>query len=570
MRLNTLLQVLVGALATAQDALYSERLTKRFVDAEGHYNICELPARVRKLPHSWQLKSTSIAFFHVNDVHAHLDQFAKSGADCVDQSKGCFGGYARILSKVKELRGQHPDHLWLNAGDEFQGTLFYSFYGGEKIAETVNQLGFDAMTLGNHEWDGGDSALGEFIQNLTFPVVSCNVRSTHEVLNSTIKNYHIFEEHQLAVIGVTTETTKSISNVGSGTIFLDPVSEVQNSIYQIRNSTKIKRIVALTHLGYDVDQELARRTEGLSLIIGGHSHTLLGDMANAKGKYPTVVKDLSGNEVFIVTAYRWGEYIGYIDATFDEDGKALAYRGAPVHMDNTTTLDEALQKQVQSWRAPFEKYAAEVIGETVYELDQTTCQQQDCLLGQVLGDAMLQYRLNQTTDQHRPAFAIVNAGGIRATIDAGNITRGEVLTSFPFGNAVVEVNYRGSDLRKILEGCVSRVNQFNQNKVTSWFQVSQGVTIRYNPTHPPGSMLSSVKIGGKLLNDTLEYRIVTVDFLAGGGDNILPITPNTTPLDTLDKVLVSYIQQGTPLKNQLQKRVVISLKPSCKRGKDIA
>lgn len=112
------------------------------------------------------------AFFHVNDVHAHLDEFASSGTNCTDPAKGCYGGYSRIKSQVDELREENPDNLWLNAGDEFQGTLFYTYYGPEKIAETVNALEFDAMTLGNHEFDGGDEELGEFLANLTFPVVS--------------------------------------------------------------------------------------------------------------------------------------------------------------------------------------------------------------------------------------------------------------------------------------------------------------------------------------------------------------------------------------------------------------
>lgn len=511
-----------------------------------------LPKLVPKLT-----DAADAAFFHVNDVHAHLDQYAKSGADCKDTAKGCFGGYARIAQKVGQLRKQHPDNLWLNAGDEFQGTLFYSFYGGEKIAETINHLQFDAMTLGNHEWDGGDKALGEFLKNLTFPVVSCNVKSTYEGLNKTIKNYHVFDKHGLAVIGVTTDTTPSISNVGNGTAFLDPIAEVQKSIYEIRNKTDVKRIVALTHIGYDVDQKLAAETEGLSLIIGGHSHTLVGDMPGAEGKYPTIVKDRSGHEVFVVTSYRWGEYLGSIDLTFDEDGKALAYHGAPIHMDNTTAVDKELQDKIESWRGPFEKYAAEVIGVTRNELDQTKCQRGDCLLGQVLTDAMLEFRVNQTRGQDpRPDFALTNAGGIRATIDAGNITRGEVLASFPFGNAVVEIKYRGSDVRKILEGCVSKTNQFNQKKLSSWFQVSDGIVIEYNPKNAAGSMLVNVTVGGKPLSDERDYRVVTVDFLAGGGDNILPSTKDFASLDTLDEVLVSYIQERSPLGNELQERVV--------------
>ncbi|KAG5918563.1 hypothetical protein E4U61_001659 [Claviceps capensis] len=540
MKTATVAALAFGSLAAADDYLYSSRVSKRGLLPNGNYNL---------------------SFFHVNDVHAHLDQFAPGGTDCTDASKGCVGGYARIKTKVDELRTQKPDHLWLNAGDEFQGTLFYTFYGGEKIAETMNHLKFDAMTLGNHEWDGGDEKLGQFLRNLTFPVVSCNVKSTNKDLNETIKNYHIFEKHDLAVIGATTETTPNIANVGPGTTFSDPIPEIQRAIYEIRNTTKVKRIVALTHIGYEADKKLAEQTEGLSLVVGGHSHTLLGNMDKAEGKYPTIIKDKSGQEVFVVTAYRWGEYIGSIDLTFDNNGRALSYHGAPIHMDNTTALDKDLEKNITAWRGPFEKYASEVIGSTKNVLDQSTCQKGDCLLGQVIADAMLEYRQNQTLsakgpDNIEPDFAIINAGGVRATIDQGNITHGQVTTAFPFGNAITQIKYTGSDLRKILEGCVSRINQFNQKKTSSWIQVSQNIVIQHNPAKEPGSRLVNVTIGGRPLDDKTDYNVVTVDFLAGGGDNLLKPVKGFAALESLDQILVGYVKQHTPLQNALEERVV--------------
>lgn len=351
--------------SSAEDSLYSRRLSKRFIDSDGNYNI---------------------SFYHVNDVHAHLDEFSSSGTDCTSPEKGCYGGYARIKTVIEDTRPEHQDSLWLNVGDEFQGTLFYTFYGGEKIADTLNQMGFDAMTLGNHEFDGGDEPLGDFLKNLTFPIISANIVSDNEKLNSTIKPYHIFEEYQLAVIGVTTETTSGISNPGDGTKFTDAIAAVQASIDEIRSTTNITRIAAITHIGYEVDKRLAQETTGLQLIIGGHSHTLLGDMEGAEGKYPTIETNKDGDEVFIVTAYRWGEYLGYIDVTYDPDGKILAYHGAPIHLTNTTEQDEDLQEQIDEWRVPFEAFAAQQVGSTNVVLDQSTCQKQECALGDLVSE----------------------------------------------------------------------------------------------------------------------------------------------------------------------------------------
>ncbi|KAH6662640.1 5'-nucleotidase [Plectosphaerella plurivora] len=519
------------------DTLVSKRMAKRQADAEGDYDM---------------------SFFHVNDVHAHLDEYYASGADCVDPKRGCFGGYARIKHAIDELRPQYNQSLWLNAGDEFQGTLYYTFYGPEKIGETLNQLGFDAMTLGNHEFDGGDDELGEFLTNLTFPVTSVNIESTHPALNSTILPYILFEDKGIAVIGCTTETTTNIANPGEGTQFHDVVSSVQAAIDHIKATTDIKRIVGLTHIGYDEDKRLAAATTGLSLIIGGHSHTPLGSLnPNSQGDYPTIATDAGGNEVFIVQAWRWGEYLGYIDVVFDDEGHALSYTGGPIHMTNTTEQDPDLQKQIEDWAGPFLEFAAEVVGEANVVLEQSTCQTQECTLGNVMADAMAYYRAGAAD------LALVNAGGIRSTIEAGVITRGDVLRAFPFGNAITELTFSGADLIRVFEGAVSRVNQFNGKTVSSGFQVSSSVKLQYNPALPVGSRLVDLTIDGEPIDLTRNYVIATLDFLAGGGDNIFTIHTGFAPLDLQDEVLIRYLREFNPIDAAIEGRIeVVSTVPN--------
>ncbi|KAJ1328967.1 5'-nucleotidase [Microdochium nivale] len=540
---STLSSVLAAAaglasLAAAEDSLYSKRLTRRFIDGQGHFNQ---------------------SFYHVNDVHAHLDEFNSNGANCSNPARGCYGGYSRIKHFVDDSRPAHPDSLFLNVGDEFQGTLYYTYYGGEKIAETINQLGFDAMTLGNHEFDGGDDQLGDFLKNLTFPIVSANIVSDNEKLNSTIVPYHIFEKQQLAVIGVTTETTPGISKPGPGTKFTDVTAAVQRCIDEIRSTTNITRIAAITHIGYEDDIQLAKDTTGLFLIMGGHSHTLLGDMEGAAGKYPTIQENKDGDEVFIVTAYRWGEYVGYIDVTYDDQGKILAYHGAPVHMTNQTAQDPELQAEVVEWAQAFKAFASEKVGETTTFLDQKTCQEKECTLGDVTAEALLQYRV--ASGASNAVFALINAGGIRAAIDEGDITRGEVLTSYPFGNAVVEVSYKGSDLWKIFEGLVSKVSQFDGAKVTSFFQVSSGIKVEYNPDNAVGSRLVRLSLGAKgslqPVDLDKEYTLVTVDFIAGGGDNILEPVKDLVVLDTMEEVFINYLGSNSPITVELDGRIAI-------------
>jgi 5'-nucleotidase len=521
--------------ASAVDHLYSKRHLNKRQDAGSNFNI---------------------SFYHINDVHAHLDEFSSSGTDCTNPSRGCYGGYSRVKHVIDRDRPGINNSLFLNAGDEFQGTLFYTYYKGEKIAETLNQLGFDAMTLGNHEFDGGDDLLGDFLANLTFPITSCNIQSTQPILNRTILPFVEFPQYNLAVIGVTTETTPSIANVGEGTTFSPAIEAVQHTIDTIRTTTNISRIAALTHIGYEEDQKLAQQTTGLHLIMGGHSHTPLGNASQGfdepEGPYPTIVENSEGEEVFIVTAFRWGEYLGYIDVIYDSTGRIIEYHGAPIHLTNTTEQDPGLQAQVESWRGPFEAFAAEVVGETEVVLEQSTCRRQECLLGNFMADAMLTYRRNQSDEVD---FALINGGGIRATIEEGPVTRGEVLTSFPFGNSAVELVFNGTELWDALEGMISGVSVFNGRPVTNFFQVSRDIQIDYNPANANLSKLVNVIIRGEPLDRGASYTVVTLDFLAGGGDNFWEPRTDFAVLDLQDVILTNYVQSESPINIALEGRI---------------
>ncbi|KAF2269709.1 Metallo-dependent phosphatase [Lojkania enalia] len=519
--------------AQVEDVLYSSKLKKRALDEQGHFNM---------------------SFFHVNDVHAHLDEFSSSGTDCTEPEEGCYGGYARIKHVIDTTRPKYNNSMWLNVGDEFQGTLYFTYYGGEKIAETLNQLNFTAMTLGNHEFDRGDEVLGDFLDNLTFPIIAANVHSENEKMKRIIKPYYLDYEKSVGVIGVTTDDTPNISNPDDTTTFDDVVKAVDDAVAEIKQTTNITNVVAITHIGYEKDIELAQKTSGLHLIMGGHSHTLLGDMEDAEGEYPTIVQNKDDKEVFVVTAYRWGEYVGYIDVVFDGLGEILSYHGAPIHITNTTEQDAALQAQIEEWAAPFKEFSEEVMGASNVELDQTTCQEQECLLGDFMADAMLSYRreITDTVD-----FALINAGGIRATIDEGNITRGEVLTSFPFGNSLVDIQVNGSYLWGVLEGIVTGVNFYNGEEVTSFFQISQGIKVEYNPENANFSKLVSVTIGNSSLDNSTEYTLVTLDFLAGGGDNFFLPVSDLAALQTQEEVLIDYIEAQSPVEIELDGRIAV-------------
>ncbi|CED84792.1 5' nucleotidase [Phaffia rhodozyma] len=518
----------------------SSNLHKRHWDDQGNYNI---------------------TFIHVNDVHAHLDQYRASGTDCpTDGSVPCLGGYARIMDKTREIRSQVQDSLLFNAGDEFQGTLFYSFYGPQKIAETLNLMNFTLGTLGNHEFDtGNDTLLGEYLSNLTFPTISTNIKTENTLLRSQLKPYHLFPKHELAVVALTTVDTPDISKPGKGTTF-GKVLEVQKTVDQLLKKGGVKRVVALTHIGYDQDIELAKNSRNIHLIIGGHSHTPLGGESwYSQGPYPTIVRNLDGEEVFIVTSYRWGEHLGRIDVAFEKDsGKVHAYTGGAIRMTEDFPQDKSLQKLITSWREPFEEFAKVIVGQTVRDLDQPTCQVKECNLGNAVTDSMLYGRrsLGAKVDA-----ALHNSGGLRATIPAPNITQGILMTSFPFNTQLVDIKYTGKELWEIFEGVCSGVNSVGKT-VTSSVQVA-GIKYSWNPKNAPGSKLISLQIGSPEVEDVdfeKTYTIVTLDFLATGGDSILPrpFEKSPPPIASQDEVFIEYIRRFSPLDVDVEGRIVVT------------
>ncbi|KAH8101781.1 5'-nucleotidase [Cristinia sonorae] len=505
-------------------------------------------------------RSYPLTFYHINDVHAHLDEFRSSGSSCTDPTKGCVGGYSRVKTVIDKTRPTKKNSLFLNAGDEFQGTLFYTLFKGEKISNVLNQLGFDAMTLGNHEFDDGDDLLAAFLHNLTFPIISSNVHSKNKKLASALIPYKIFHKHQLAVIAVTTETTASISNPSNLTTFEDPVEAAVKTVKHIkRTHPGIDRIVALTHIGYDEDIALAKATTDISLIIGGHSHTLLGNDAGAKGKYPTIVKNKEGEEVFVVTSYRWGEYVGYIDVEFDRRGRIVKYEGAPIHLLNTTAEAPKLKNQIKEWSKAFDPFTKTVLGRTEQKLVQSTCQSEECTLGDFSADSMEDYRPTAVA-------AIINAGGIRSEIEAGNITQQQALECFPFGNSIAELDFTGADLWDIFEGIVSKKNLKNGQTVTSFVQVSRSIRFTYNPNNAVGSRLITLSIKGEPIDLAKTYRISTLDYLATGGDSFWPARTDFATLDTMDVVWADYVKAKSPINYNVDGRIATTTETTPRKG----
>ncbi|MBI4672132.1 MAG: 5'-nucleotidase C-terminal domain-containing protein [Chloroflexi bacterium] len=508
---------------------------------------------------------------HTNDVHARLMPITSSNSDCKaedDAAGKCFGGVARRATALQKIRAEGKNLLVLDAGDQFQGSLFYYLYKGEEGQKFLNELGFQATTFGNHEFDDGPANAARYIDGLKLPLVSANVDvSAEPTLAGKVKPYTILEAggEKIGVTGCTTTETPILSSPGPNIKFDDIAATVKAQIAALEKQG-INKIVLLCHEGYEPDKVLAAALDGIDVIVGGHSHTYLSnnppdqDKDKALGPYPTVIKSPNGDPVLVVQALAYGKYLGRLDVTFDEKGVPTKWGGAPILLDASVTPDPKIAEEVAKMDVPLQELRKKVIGQSSVDLNNVDneCRFGECNIGDLISDAMLESQQKEGVQ-----IALLNGGGIRASIPAGDVTLGQVLTVLPFGNTIANFGLKGSDLLVALENGVSRAENPG-NEGTGRFPQVAGMRYVWNPKQPVGSRIVSVEIkqadgSYKPLDPNVTYKIATLDFTRQGGDGYSVFAEKAIdPYDfgpTLSDVVANYIGAHSPVAPAIEGRI---------------
>ena len=221
----------------------------------------------------------SLTILFTNDFHDRFEPISKYDSTCSDEDNAageCFGGIARLITAIEQERTAAGDSvLLLDAGDQFQGSLFFNQYGGDLAAEFMSQLDYDAMAVGNHEFDKGPEGLAEFLEDVSFPVLSANIDvSQNNLLSGRIGKSVVLEAGgaQYGVVSALAEDTAETSSPGDTVVFSSAVDAVQAEVDRLTEEG-VKNIILLTHVGFNADQRLAAALTGVDMIIGGHSHT---------------------------------------------------------------------------------------------------------------------------------------------------------------------------------------------------------------------------------------------------------------------------------------------------------
>jgi 5'-nucleotidase / UDP-sugar diphosphatase len=483
--------------------------------------------------HAGEPTTTLLTILHVNDYHGRVKPFIDKTINPQEQVSGA----AYLATMIKRTRAKNPGGtLLLAAGDMFQGSPVSNLFHGSPVMDVMNELKFDAMTLGNHEFDWGMAALTRLRKVARFPFLAANVVDSKGNLIPGIRPYTILQKGhaKVAVIGLTIPETAYITKPDNvkGLDFLSPEAVLPRLIREVRQQG-VSIVILLSHLGFDADKRVAAAVPGIDVIVGGHSHTVI----------PKPLQTEVGTPV-IVQAGAYGVYFGALELIVDKaTGRATGFTGTSglmlVSAAPPNIPDRKAAQIVKKYDDRVKQKLAAVVGET--SVDLTGKSGSESNLGDLVADAMRAAAGSQ--------IAFQNSGGIRANIPAGAITMEGLYTVLPFDNVLVSMDLSGRQVKEALEQAGSM--EFGGLQVS-------GMTITYDLKKPAGERLVKAEVSGEPLDPGKTYTVVMNDFLAVGGDKVFALSEgkNIAYRETLNDALIEYLKKHSPVSPRVEGRIL--------------
>ncbi|WP_202299859.1 bifunctional metallophosphatase/5'-nucleotidase [Mesorhizobium sp. 131-2-1] len=506
----------------------------------------------------------TLNILHFNDWHSRIEGNNKYESTCSaeEETKGeCIGGAGRLVTAIaqerKKLEGQNV--LLLNAGDSFQGSLFYITYKGAAEEEFLNQIKPDAVTLGNHEFDDGESALVPYLDKAKFPVVSANVVPNDKSgAAGKIKPSIVLEVsgQKIGIVGAVTNDTPELASPGPNIAIADDVKSITAEVEKLK-AQGVNKIIAVTHIGYNRERDVIAKIPGIDIVVGGHSHTLLSNTdPKAAGPYPTMVDNPDGYKVPVVQAASYSKYLGEFKVVFDDNGVVKEASGDPIFLDKSITPDPAVLARIKELGAPIEELKNKEVAETTKPIDgsRDNCRARECEMGNLVSDAILDRVKGQGVE-----IAISNGGGLRASIDQGTVTMGEVLTVLPFQNTLATFQISGKDLVTGLESGLSQI----EDGAGRFPQVA-GLKYSFDKSVAPNAgRVKSVEVmengAWTPINPDKDYLVATNNYVRQGGDGYKVFAEKAKNAydygPGLEQVVADYLGAHRPYTPKLDGRI---------------
>lgn len=444
-----------------------------------------------------QIWGQRVAILHTNDTHSQIDPLDNG-----------LGGVARRAALIDSMRRAEPNLLLVDAGDAWQGSVFFTLYKGEVEQGILNLLDYDYQILGNHEFDNGMEMLAKQHSTATATLLASNYNFDSTPLQGMYKPYAISEigGKRIGIIPLNVNPAGLIDPANCvGMQYTNQNEAAQALAWYLKNIERVDKIIVLSHIGYTAagepgDVDIARNSRYIDAIIGGHSHTYV-DPASPKAH----IKNLYGKDVLVLQTKNKGQYLGELIIDFDADtiGAKLfpvaAYLDAK--LDNPTTAK--VNKFIDRYRHAVDSVSAIVVGKVSYDFPEGSTR-----LTNLLSDYALQR--GEKLSGAPVDLAIMNIGGIRGALPKGNVTKGIIMGMLPFDNSIVVMDIKGRDLIANIDSMAALGGQ----------GVSHGVKIEFN--HDTGRVLSA-EINGNPINPEKTYRLATISYLAQGGDHMTPL-----------------------------------------------
>lgn len=475
-----------------------------------------------------------LTILHVNDVHSAAAGVNDRGP--VYDDTNAVGGLARVTAFVADekakAKAQGKAVLTLDAGDFWQGTHFFRTGGMPWAREAMRRMPWDAVTLGNHEFDLGCETLAQYVKALPFPVLAANLEknpacplSTTPLPATVVKD---FGGVKVGIIGLVNDEGKDISEACPNTDFANRTKALERAAAELEKAG-VTHIIAVTHVGYEADQALARAVPAIDVIVGGHTHSVLGDHPHSEGPYPTVIAHDDGSKTLVVQAGRSTRYLGRLTVSFDDAGRIVQFRGDLEELVPSLRRDEAMHEfvvqSIEAIRADQERFVGVNTSTLPDGLD--PCREGDCLSGMATVDAFLAWGRSRGA-----VAAILNGGAVRAAMPIGPVTHADLLDIHPFGNRIQVADVSGVVLREALEHGLSEPNVIGPRLLQT-----AGLRYRLNPAAHVGKRIVSAEIRTKegiwapIVPENV-YRIVTIAYLLGGGDHFSMLGQHAKILET--------------------------------------
>ncbi|KAM3962077.1 apyrase-like [Aphomia sociella] len=513
----------------------------------------------------------SLNIFHYNDFHARFVETSPSGTICNELSP-CVGGFARLTTLVREGFAREPESLLLNAGDSFQGTIWYNLLRWNVTAEFMNILPHDAHVLGNHEFDNGIDGVVPYLQYLNSSVVTVNIIDDDEETIQGLYKPSITVEREgrkIGIIGVIISSTHELASTGN-LVFTDEIEAVKREAQKLHDEG-VNIIIVLSHCGLDIDREIAENGgPHIDIIVGGHSHTLLYDGEPPdtsafvpQGPYPVIV-ERDGKSVLIVQAAAHTLYLGEIKLFFDEAGNLKDWQGHPHYIGNEIEQAKDVLEKINYYLPLIEELANQEIGSSMVHLS-SSCACRECNLGSFICDAFMDAAMDRAegSNWHYAHFCIINQGSIRVDIDRGNITYESVILSTPFENNVDVFDMRGDHIMEMLEYSVANTPFAGARML----QVS-GIRLVFDGSQPVNSRVVDVSVRCiecdipryEPLQLDKYYKVITQNFIGEGGDGFHMISNNRLNVEVIGVdyvILMDYISRHTPVFSDIDGRIHI-------------